>query len=194
MQSTYNFYSFSWRRELMEAKVPLVLESHNVALGKAWGPVFPLASIQPGSASRMSRIPCSRSKLSLFLLPGILQNAHCPHPPPPGNLQGWLRAPSGLLQAFGLVFETVFTRTCALGVIISAWTGAPGNWGNRPCHPDVSRASARSLIMASSHPGEEDTDTIPTFPKRRRRHSQMTNPVSGWMLIQPPTPAQREWA
>lgn len=35
MRSEYNFYYFSWRKEFMEAKVPMVLESHNVALGKA---------------------------------------------------------------------------------------------------------------------------------------------------------------
>lgn len=43
MQSEYNFYYFSWRKEFMELikkcweedHVTMVLESHNVALGKA---------------------------------------------------------------------------------------------------------------------------------------------------------------
>lgn len=35
MPSEYNFYDFSWRKELMEARVPLVLDSHRVSLGKA---------------------------------------------------------------------------------------------------------------------------------------------------------------
>lgn len=35
MQSEYNFYDSSWRKELMEAGVPLVLDSHRMSLGKA---------------------------------------------------------------------------------------------------------------------------------------------------------------
>lgn len=35
VQSECNFYDFSWKKEFMEARLPLVLDSHRVSLGKA---------------------------------------------------------------------------------------------------------------------------------------------------------------